>query len=183
MKRLMLIILIITFSIAGRSAELLDGYIVLVNNDTIRCKIKSVDFHGVTVINEKGEKEVYRIKDEKIVAYGYVEKGRQRDYYFHKIGVNYFNGFYQRLINRPRYKLYGRAPEVSGGNPTYILFKQSGESLNFDACVAFCPWKKKLREFLKDEPKADEAIDKANPYTLPLYLAGLNREVNNKVED
>lgn len=175
MKYLTLLISVMIFSIAARSADL-NGYIVMANNDTVKCKIRAFDFNGVTVIHEQGNKEVYRSKDEKIIAYGYFEKGKWVNYSFLNVGSNSDKGFYQRLVNGPKYRLFGRAPEVQGGNFTYLLFKPSGELLKFDACSGFCPWRKKLREFLSDDSKAEEAIDKATPYTLPLYIGHLNRQ-------
>lgn len=174
MKHLLLLIFIVTISAAARSADLYDGYVVMTNNDTVKCKVKSGDFSGVTVINEQGEKEVYRIKDEKIIAFGYFKEGRRYDYFFLNLGSNNDKGFYQRTVNGPKYVFYGRPPQVQGGSFTYVLYKQSGEYLKFDACSAFCPWKKKLREFLSDDENAGKAIDMASPSSLSLYVAHLN---------
>lgn len=174
MKQLLLFITVITFSIAARSADLFDGYIVMTSNDTVKCKIRSGDFNGVTVISEQGEKEVYRSKDEKIIAFGYFKEGRWVNYLFLNLDSKSDRGFYQRTVNGPKYIFYGRPPQVQGGSFTYILYKQTGEFLKFDACSGFCPWKKKLREFLSDDQNASKTIDMASPSSLSLYVAHLN---------
>ncbi|MCW3074663.1 MAG: hypothetical protein JWP69_1732 [Flaviaesturariibacter sp.] len=49
MQRLMLFTIVVFSSIVSRSAELLNGYIVMTNNDTVKCDIRSDDFLGVRI--------------------------------------------------------------------------------------------------------------------------------------
>ena len=150
----------------------------MANNDTVICKIKGGrfinPFYGITIINEQGEQQAFHKQDKKIIAFGFVENSRLYDYLFIDVGNKLENGFYQRLVNGGRYKLYGRPPTVAGGNPIYVLFNPSGEFTKFDPCV-FCPWKKQLRELLKDDPKALELVDSASRFNIPKFVMDINK--------
>lgn len=179
MKRLILVIIITSFSIASRAAEPLIGYIVLENNDTIQCKIRSGRFlnnifHGITIINEEGKDESLPSKDKKIIAFGFIENLRTYHYLFVDVGDKLENGFYQLIDNGPKYKLYGRPATVYGGNPTYVLFNQAGELAKFETCVV-CPWKKQLREILKDDVKALEYVENASRVNIPKFVRDINK--------
>lgn len=181
MKRLLLVIFITTFSLAARAVDLLDGYIVMANNDTLKCKIKggrflNVPFSGVTIVNEKGEEQAFRAKEQAIIAFGFVERFSRYDYMFVNTGDKTETGFYQRLVNGAKYKLYSRPTTVYGGNPTYVLFNPSGAFTLFEPCVV-CPWKKRLREFLKDDPKALELVEDAPRVNIPKFVIDLNKVI------
>ena len=178
MKHIILFI-IITFSIVASAAEPLNGYIVMANNDTIQCKIKSGrflnnPFHGITIINEQGKDEFLPSRDKKIIAFGFVEKLRNYHYLFVDVGDKLESGFYQLIVNGPKYKLYSRPTTVYGGNPTYVLFNQNNEFTKFEPCV-ICPWKKQLRELLKDDPKALEHIENASRVDIPKFVTDINK--------
>ena len=178
MKFVIQLIIITTFSITAQAAELLPGYVVMANNDTVICKIKggrflNVPFNGVTIINEQGEEQSYTRKDKKIIAFSFVENRVLYDYKFVDVADKSESGFYQRIVNGARYKLYMRPATVYGGNPTYVLFNPSGEFTYFEPCVV-CPWKKQLRELLKDDPKALALVDNAPRVNIPKFVQDIN---------
>ena len=179
MKHLMLAILITSFAIVASAAEPVPGYIVMANNDTIQCKIKSGrflsnPFKGITIINEQGADEFLPSKDRKIIAFGFVENLKPYHYLFVDVGDKLENGFYQLIVNGAKYKLYGRPTTIYGGNPTYVLFNQGGDFTKFEPCVV-CPWKKQLRELLKDDPKALENIETASRVNIPKFVIDINK--------
>lgn len=178
MKQFLLLIISTTFTIAAMAAEPVPGYIVLANNDTIRCQIKAgrfltVPFRGITIINEQGKDEFLPSKDKKIIAFGFVEFFRRYDYLFVDVGDKLESGFYQ-LLNAGKYKLYGRPATVYGGNPIYVLYNPAGEFLKFEPCVV-CPWKKQLRALLKDDTKAVAAVEDASRVNIPKFVVEINR--------
>jgi hypothetical protein len=136
--------------------------------------MKNVHFYGITKIDSEGNKEVFRAKDKSVIAFGYVERGKRYDFLYVEAGNKEEHGFYQRLINGPKYKLYGRPSTVQGGNPTYVLFNLSSEFTKFEPCV-LCPWKKLLREFLKDDAKALELVENAPRYNIPQFVVDINK--------
>jgi hypothetical protein len=71
--------------------------------------------------------------------------------------------------------LYGRPPQVQGDLPTYVLFNPSGEFAKLEQCF-ICPWKKQLRELLKDDPKALAAIERMPPLTMTMFTYLINKE-------
>lgn len=179
MKRFRLFILLPIFSLAARAAEPLAGYVVMENSDTIKCKIKSGRFlanpyYGITIINEQGEEQTFKGKDKKIIAFGFEENLRRYDYLFVDVGDKSENGFYQRLVNGSKYKLYSQPPTIYGGNPTYVLYNQKGEFVKFEPCLV-CPWRKQLREFLKDDAKAVELVEDAPRVNIPKFVLDINK--------
>jgi hypothetical protein len=180
MKRTVLFIIIICFSIAARAVDLLDGYIVTAGNDTLRCKIKggrflTVPFRGATMINEQGEEQSFGAREKKVIAFGFVERFFRYDYLYVETGDQLESGYFQRIVNGARYKLYSRPTTVQGGNPTYVLFNPAGQFVKFDPCI-LCPWRKQLREFLKDDPKALELVENAPRVNIPKFVVALNKE-------
>ena len=177
---LLLILIASTFSLPGSAAEPLTGYVVMANNDTIICKIKGGrflnPFYGITIINEAGQEQSFRAKDKKIIAFGFVEYLRRYHYLFVEAGDKYEHGFYQRVVDG-KYKLYGRPATVQGDLPTYVLFNSTGQFTKFQACL-ICPWKKQLRELLKDDTKAVEAVESAKPSNVPQFVMDLNKMNN-----
>ena len=180
MRHVLLVMIMAILTLAGRAAEPLTGYIVLANKDTIQCKIKggrflSNPFHGITVINEQGEAESLPSRDKKIIAFGFVENLKRFDYLFVDVGDKLENGFYQLVVNGPRYKLYGRPSTLYGGNPLYVLFNPTGEFAKFEPCVV-CPWKKQLRVLLKDDPNAIAAVENAPRVNIPRFVMDINKD-------
>lgn len=179
MKQITIVIILTIFSIAAHAAEPLKGYIVMANNDTIQCKIKSGrflnnPFYGITIINEQGEDEAFNSRDRKIIAFGFTEKLNSFHYLFVDVGDKLESGYYQLIVNGPHYKLYGRPTTLYGGNPTYVLFNQNRDFTKFEPCVV-CPWKKQLRELLKDDPKALEHIENASRVDIPRFVTEINK--------
>ncbi len=180
MKHLLLAIIVATFSNVARAAEPLTGYIVMANNDTIQCRIKAGrflnnPFFGITVINEQGEAETLPSRDKKIIAFGFVENLRRYDYLFVDVGDKLESGFYQLIVNGPKYKLYAKPTTLYGGNPTYVLFNPSREFAKFEPCVV-CPWKKQLRVLLKDDTKALAAVENAPRVNIPQFVMDINKD-------
>lgn len=165
-------------SFAARAVDTHPGYIVLAEGDTVTCTIKGGrflqrTFYGITVIDEGGKDTFLPSKEKKILGYGFSDGLRTYHYRFVDVGDKLENGFYQLLDNGPKYRLYGRPTTVYGGNPTYVLF--NGEAFTkFEPCVV-CPWKKGLRELLKDDPEALEAVEKASRVDIPSFVRGLNK--------
>lgn len=179
MKQIILVIIITISSIAANAAEPLNGYIVMINNDTIQCKIKSGrflnnPFFGITIINEQGEDESLNSRNKKIIAFGFTEKLRNFHYKFVDVGDKLETGFYQLIVDGLHYKLYGRPTTVYGGNPTYVLFNQNNDFTKFEPCVV-CPWKKQLRELLKNDPKALEHVENASRVDIPKFVIEINK--------
>lgn len=188
MRLVNLFILLITFSLTAKAADPITGYIVLANNDTVKCKFKtggfilaSNFFNKLTVINDHGEKLVYHAGDKKLKAFGLLENGKKYDYQYMDVKPKTDNGFYLRVINGRKYQLYSHHVGSSSGmfnslSPIYVLFNPSGEFVKFDPCV-FCPWKRHLRVLLKDDQKALVALeDMKSPPNIVKFVIDINKE-------
>ena len=177
----MLFFTITSYSLMALAAKPLDGYVVMANNDTIQCKIRdgrflNNPFGGITIINEEGEELSFRAKDKKIIAFGFIENFKRYHYKFIEAGEKNDQGFYQLLVNGPKYKLYSRVGLVQGEGITYVLFNPSGEFVKFQPSL-LNPWKKQLRDLLKDDPHALKAVEEAKLSTnMSLFVMDLNKE-------
>ncbi len=179
MKQLIQFIIITTFAISAGATEPLPGYIVTEDKDTIQCKIKggrflNTPFYGITVINEQGEDERLPSKTRKIIAFGFIEKMKSYHYIYVDVKDKLENGFYQRIVSGLKYQLYIRPKTVADGLPTYVLFNQNQEFTKFEPCV-LCPWRKQLRELLKDDAKALEHVDKASRVNFSQFVLDINK--------
>lgn len=181
MKRILLLLIISVFLMAAsaRAVELHDGYIVKEFNDTVKCKVKggrflSSPFYGITIVDEQGKEQFLRALDKKITAFGFVKNFTVYHFLFVKVGDRLENGFYQLIVNGPRYKLYSRPKIVADGIPAYLLFNPSGEFKTFEPCI-LCPWKKQLRELLRDDANALEQVENAPRVNIPKFVMDINK--------
>ncbi len=117
---------------------------------------------------------LYLSRNKKIIAFGFIENARSYHYLFVDVGDKLESGFYQLIVNGLKYKLYSRPTTVYGGNPTYVLFNQNHDFTKFESCVV-CPWKKQLRELLKDDPTALEHIENATRVDIPKFVLEINK--------
>lgn len=178
MNRLLLALSLILSSFVSKAADPVSGYYVTAGSDTVRCKIKSgrflsTPFYGITVINESGDEERLPSKDKKLLAFGFTEGFSTFHYHFFDVGSKTENGFYQLLV-KGRYKLYGRPTTVYGGNPTYVLVTPSEAFTQFEPCV-LCPWKKQLRDLLKDDAEALTLVENAPRVDIPKFVSEINK--------
>jgi hypothetical protein len=183
-----LYILLFSFiSISARAAEMLDAYIVLPNNDTVKCKLKITNslvlatnfFNKLTVVMDDGTEEVYHARDKKLLAYGYIVKGRQYHYLYVDVKPKIESGFYLRMVNG-KYRLYSHLVGSIGyagfgsASYQYVLFNPAGEFVKFEV-TPLRPWKKQLRELLKDDSNALEKIgDIKNSAGIPKFVLDIN---------
>lgn len=187
MRKLLVFILFLSFTATGRAADFLDGYIVLANRDTVKCKFKvgglihSTSFTRIAIVTEGGEEQVYRARDKEVLGYGFVEKGRRYDFLFVDVKPKSESGFYQRIVDGDKYQLYVHLvssqgyPGVSTAQPQYVLFNAAGAFEKFETCV-LCPWKKQLRELLREDPKALEHLENTSRLEIPSFVRIINKD-------
>ena len=185
MRKLLTILIILSCSLISRAAEYLDGYVVMANSDTVKCKFKvkgflnSVSFYRITITTEEGKEQSFRAQDKKILGYGFTEKGKRYDYIYVDLKPKSESGFYQRIINGDKYKLYvhmtstSTYPGISTAMPQYVLFNPAGQFEKFETCV-LCPWKKQLRELLKEDAKALEALETTSRLEIESFVLKIN---------
>ena len=186
MKVLFLLLAAVCISTISNAAAFIDGYVILANKDTVRCQFdtkslrKFSPFYEIRVTTENGEEQVYRAKDKKILGYGFRDLGIAYDFWYIEMKQKSESGFYQQLINGPKYKLYSHMLSsstyagVAVSNPQYVVYNAAGEFVQFETCV-LCPWKKKLREIFKEDTKALELV---NNTSYPVDVSKLVSTVN-----
>jgi hypothetical protein len=182
-----LYILLLSFIGYSAHAELLDAYIVLPNNDTVKCKLKVTNslilstnfFDKLTIVTEDGSEKIYHARDKELLAYGFIEKGRQYHYLYVDVKPKIESGFYQRIVNG-KYRLYSHLVGSYGygtfgsSSYQYVLFNPAGEFVKFEV-TPLRPWKKQLRELLKDDENALQKIgDIKNPAGIPKFVLEIN---------
>lgn len=183
MKTLLIVMMGMTFSIASQAAsppEPLVGYVVMANNDTVKCKIKTGrflenPFTGIKIINEQGEEHNIRPKDKQVIAFGFFEKFRWYHFLLIEAGDRSEHGYYQRLVYG-NYKLYCHPVKVQYQLSQYVLFNPAGQFIKFETAI-LTPWKRLVKELLKDDAKALEAAEQlTNNTNIPLFVRALNKD-------
>jgi hypothetical protein len=175
MRSLLVFLFIVCISLSSRANDSIDGYVIMANKDTVKCKfsLRSLrvfrPFYLIKVRTETGEEQTFRAKDKKILGYGFKDMGVQYHFWYIEMKKKSESGFYQQLINGPKYKLYTALPY-------YVLFAPTGDFVQFEACI-LCPWKKQLRELLKDDTKALELLENgADRNKIIDFVSAINRE-------
>jgi len=177
------IALIFCFSQNGEAQELKNGYVVLSKSDTIACKIvfggpNGTDKTQISTITADGKEKIYKTKDKKVLAYGFDQMGVPFDYLFVDLGRKVETGFFRLIENGNPYKLYiqNNSETVNGvttTTPYYVLFNARGDSIDF-LVSGVSGWKKKLEEFLNDDPEAIENLKSVNRQDVLKFIKSLN---------
>lgn len=124
---------------------------------------------------------VFKGPDKKILGYGFVERGKRYDFLYIELKPKSESGFYQRVVDGDRYKLYVHEtsvqtyPGVSTAMPQYVLFNPAGAFQKFETCLA-CPWRKQLRELLKDDSNALQHLEKTSRLEITNFVLVINRD-------
>jgi hypothetical protein len=187
MHKILLLVTVMVICTSGKAAEFLDGYVILASKDTVKCQFRTSTlrkfspFYEIRVVMEGGEEQAFRAKDKKILGYGFRDLGIAYDFWYIEMKQKSESGFYQQLINGPKYRLYSHMlssstyPGISMNHAQYVLFNAAGEWVKFETCV-LCPWKKGMREVFKDDAKALEALANASyPINVPKFVAEVNK--------
>jgi|GEM_PF-1941225 len=188
MRSLFVSVFIICLSFSSRANDLIDGYVIMANKDTVKCKFsyrslkKFSPFYEIRGVMESGEEQAFRAKDKKILGYGFRDFGITYDFWYIEMKQKSESGFYRQVINGPRYRLYSHMlssstyPGVSTSHPQYVLFNSAGDFVKFESCI-LCPWKKQMREVLKDDAKALELLESsADRNKIPEFITAINQE-------
>ena len=188
MKSLLVAVFIICLSLSSRAEDRIDGYVIMANKDTVKCtfsfrSLKKISpFYEIRVVMENGEEQAFRAKDKTILGYGFRDFGVAYDFWYIEMKQKSESGFYRQLINGPKYRLYSHMLSsstyagVSTSHPQYVLFNATGNFVKFENCMV-CPWKKQLREVLKEDTKALELLESvAERNKIPEFVATINKE-------
>ena len=91
MKRIFLLITFISITSSLLAAEIVDGYLISLSNDTVRCKIKVPKgfdlFHSftdlfvkVSIMDSAGKTQTYKAKNQDINGFGFILDSNRYDY-------------------------------------------------------------------------------------------------------
>jgi hypothetical protein len=145
-----------------------DGYTLLPNDDTVKCKIKvpkDLDlFDKVSVQDSLGMEQTYKSKNKEINGFGFFYKDQKYDY---ALIVDDRGGaqFLMRKLAGTRFNLYYRYDYMSFGSgasyrsDTYMLQDTAKRSVTVTG-NAFSSYKKKIKAFLKDDPAMLDLFEK-----------------------
>ena len=185
MKSFVFVLILQYFFYTAQSAELVQGYIVLPNGDTLRGQVKFGGFRAatnseeVTFVDQEGLEKKYKAQKGEVKGYGYELMGIRRDFTFFIIKKKYNSQFFQRIHNGSSYAIYASSVTNSYGtvdvtHVLYIVEKPSGEFVLVESCGT-CPWRKTLTAFLADDPGALEGLENVKAKELETYLMRISK--------
>jgi hypothetical protein len=169
MKNITILISLMLIGSNLLAKDLVDGYILLSNNDTVKCKIKVprdlAMFDKVSIKDSLGKEQTYKAKSIDINGFGFFYKDKKYDYTLildDRAGAQ----FLMRELAGPRFNLYYRydyssaGPGASYRSDTYVLEDTAKRTVRVTGGV-FSSYKKKIKVFLKDDPSMLELFDNA----------------------
>ncbi|UJP63791.1 hypothetical protein [Mongoliitalea daihaiensis] len=179
---LLLICTLCSFSLHAN--ELVNGYIVMANQDTIQTSIKIAGRAPitnsqilVTVDDARGE-QLFQAADKQVLGYGFKLNQVSYSFRFFDIQRSFGSAFFRLIENGDNFLLYenkvkgiDRTAEVP--NSHYVLMKSSGETINFTTAL-FSNWKKVVKEFVWDNPEALKALSDLKRNEVPAFVRFLN---------
>lgn len=185
MKSFWFTLFFITSIITGKSATLVDGYIVLPNGDTLRGQIKfgglreATNWEEVTFVDKNGVEKKYKAQKGEVKGYGYESMGIKKDYVYFLLKSKADSQWFQRVYKGSSYSVYATSVTGSFGtvdvtSPWYILEKPSGEFVFMETC-GICPWRKNITAFLSDNPEALATLENVKAKELGEYLLKISK--------
>ncbi|MCU0387959.1 MAG: hypothetical protein MUE71_05085 [Chitinophagaceae bacterium] len=168
----------------AQSAELVKGYIVLPNGDTLRGQIKfggfraATNWEEVTFVDESGVEKKYKAQKDEVKGYGYEIMGIRKDFIYFIIKKKYNSQFFERIQKGSSYSVYASSVTNSYGtvdvtDVLYVVEKPSGEYVLVESCGT-CPWRKTLTAFLADNPDALAGLENVKAKGLGAYLVSIS---------
>jgi hypothetical protein len=168
MKNITILISLMLIGSNLLAKDLVDGYILMSNNDTIKCKIKVPKdlalFDKVSIQDSLGKEQTYKAKNIDINGFGFFYQGQKYDY---TLIIDDRRGaqFLMRKLAGTRFNLYYRYDYVSFASgasyrsDTYMLEDTAKRSVTVTG-NAFSSYKKKIKAFLKDDPAMLDLFEK-----------------------
>jgi hypothetical protein len=164
MKLICTILFVCSTMLSSRAQTLVNGYIVLPNGDSLFGKInfggirRATTWQEVTLVNTEGVEKKYRAQHEEVKGYGYEVVGVRKDFIYFRLKQKADSRWFERIHSGASYTLYRTSVTGSFGTvdvtaPWYVLQKPTGEFVFLENC-GLCAWRKKLAEFLTDNPEA-----------------------------
>ena len=169
MKRIFLLITFISITSSLLAAEIVDGYLISLSNDTVRCKIKVPKgfdlFHSftdlfvkVSIMDSAGKTQTYKAKNQDINGFGFILDSNRYDYALKRTDDYGAASFLLIKETGKKLNLYYSYYYVSvNGGASYrtdvYLLEDAGKRIVRVSGGLFSAYKKKIREFLKESPE------------------------------
>lgn len=185
MKHLVFVVFLQCIFCNARAADLVNGYIIKANGDTVKCKIKlggvprATGGDQVTVVNQDGESIRYKAKEGEVIGYGVYLAGRSADFRYFELKPKAESNFYQLLYNGSKYKLYYIIETADMGtvvtsSPKYVFVNEKG-AFNFFGTCTICGWRKRLGELLQDDAAALVELEKISAKDIPDFVGRIDK--------
>jgi hypothetical protein len=168
MRRPLLLLPLLLCAATLRAREIVDGYYLTLKNDTVRCKIEPREleiFDKVTIIDSTEKYITYKAKDPNgINGFGFIYKDRKYDYV---VKVNEDNEWHFLIVieTGSRLNLYYSFHFVYTGKGGVIkadryTLEDSAKNVISAESGILTAYKRRIREFLKDDPKLVDLFNK-----------------------
>ncbi|MGY6521132.1 MAG: hypothetical protein ACXIUD_05345 [Mongoliitalea sp.] len=170
-------------SLNAMANDLVNGFVVFSNQDTVQTQIKISGRAPITnseelVVVQNGEEKVYKATRKEVLAYGFEFAQVSYTYRFFDIKKSYGSGFFRLIEGGENFELYemkvkGIERELEVANSHYVLRKTSGDYVNFTTSL-FGNWKKRLKDFIGDKPEALKELNGLKRNDVAVFVRFLN---------
>jgi hypothetical protein len=161
MRTFLLYILFSFIFLSGKAKTIVNGYVITLKQDTMKCKI-SVDgldlFTSVTIFDTTGNKTTYKAKHREIAGFGFTYKNQPYDYVL-KVNEDSTWLFQIRMIQGRPYNLYysfafnlGYPGLYNYRTNSYMIEDSANRVVSWDG-IFTDHFKKRMRQFLYNDQK------------------------------
>ena len=161
-KHITLFVLLLLTAFSGQAKKLADGYIVTLDNDTIRCQVVLQNqfmnrydmYQQIETIDDNRKRTTYYAKDRKITGFGFDYEGKPHCYQLRKEGNNLLFEYCE--LSGKRLRLYSYCTFISCGvgSPARVkVFVMESRTLDVVRINTglFSSSKQNIREFLYND--------------------------------
>jgi len=170
MKKAFLFFILFSATSSLFAKDIVDGYLILSTNDTIKCKIKvpvSLEmFNKVSIIDSNGKTLTYKAQNQEINGFGFIYENQKYDYVTKRTDDYGSASFLMtKAVGRNLnlyYSYYFSTPYNGGASyrTDVYLLEDSQKRIVYVSGGVFSAYKKKIKNFLKDDPKLLQLFDK-----------------------
>ena len=184
MRLLVLSTLFSVCVLAGKANTIVDGYLINLHNDTVKCRIRVDDldlYSSVTIFDTTGQKTTYKAELKEILGFGFTYDGQPYDYLlkaddydFWLFRMRKMKGYPYNLYYFKNYRTLNRDSRSTPAG-SFMIEDTASHVITWNG-VFSDRWKERMRGFLHDDQSLIDLYNKIgyHLHDLPVFVKAVN---------